>query len=456
MARALLPGALFTPFQKMNRMIKLLQAIFLVGCFSGYHALTAQNLIASGEDAYLEALYLHLHQHPELSFHEKETSARMAAELRNIGFEVTENVGGYGVVGVLKNGKGPTLLIRTDMDALPVKETTGATYASTVITTDDAGNDVGVMHACGHDMHMTVWTGTARWMAEHKKEWQGTLLMIGQPAEERGSGAREMLKDGLYARFPKPELGLALHCNATLAAGMVGVCPGYAMANVDMVDITVYGQGGHGAYPHTTKDPVVLAARIITDLQTIVSREISPLEPAVVTVGSIHGGSKGNIIPSEVKLELTLRSYTDEVRAALIEKIKRTCNGAAMGYGLPEDKYPKVVVREEFTPALRNDPVLTTRMETVFKQQLGESQVRVLGPVMGGEDFSRYGRTEDKIPIMLFWLGTIPAEKAAAAERKEIELPSLHNDSFLPEYPLAIKTGVSAMTAAALSILAKK
>ena len=291
--------------------------------------------------AYLESLYKHCHRNPELSFYEKETAARMAAELRQIGFEVTEGVGGYGVVGVLRNGEGPTVLVRADMDALPIEEATGLPYASEVTTKDEAGMEVGVMHACGHDVHMTVWTGTARQLAERKDEWSGTLLFIGQPAEERAGGAKAMLNDGLYERFPVPDHALALHVSANLEAGTVGYCPEYALANVDMMDITVYGRGGHGAYPHTTIDPVTLASRMVVALQTVVSREISPLEPAVVTVGAIHGGTKGNVIPDQVELQLTLRSYTDEVRQAVIDKIKRICNGVAMSAGLPEDTIPQ-------------------------------------------------------------------------------------------------------------------
>jgi len=417
-------------------------------------ALQAQSPAQSpAETEYLRGLYLDLHQHPELSFHEEQTSKRMAGELRKAGFEVTEKVGGYGVVGVLKNGEGKTLLVRTDTDALPITEDTGAPFASKVVVKDGAGKDVGTMHACGHDVHMSVWTGTARYLATHKDAWHGTLVFIAQPAEERGSGARIMLADGLYDRFPRPDMALALHCNATLAAGRVGYCPNYALANVDMVDITVYGEGGHGAYPHTTKDPIVLAARIITDLQTIISRENNPLEPAVLTVGSIHGGTKGNIIPSEVKLELTLRSYSMDVRNALIERIKRTCNGAAMGYGLPENKYPKVTVLDEFVPALFNDPNLTIQLASVFGKAIGEGNISKMAPVMGAEDFSRYGLMEPPVPILLYWLGTIPQAKVDAAKRGETALPSLHSAQYLPEYDLSIKTGVTTMIAGVLELM---
>lgn len=403
--------------------------------------------------AYLEKLYHHYHLHPELSFQEKETAKRVAAELRQAGFEVTENVGGYGIVGVLRNGEGPTVLVRADMDALPILEDTGLPYASTVTTKDDAGAEVGVMHACGHDVHMTVWTGTARQLAERKDGWKGTLVFIGQPAEERGGGAKAMLNDGLYERFPLPDFAIALHVSAGMEAGKVGCRSGYSLANVDMMDITVYGRGGHGAYPHTTKDPVILASRIVVALQTVVSRELSPLEPAVVTVGSIHGGTKGNVIPNEVKLELTLRSYTDEVRNAIIEKIRRICQGVAMSAGLEESQYPKVELRDEFTPATYNDPALAERVQKVFVKALGPDRTLAVDPVMGGEDFGRYGRTEEEVPIFMFWLGAVASETIAAAERGELELPSLHNSGFAPDPEPSITTGVVAMTAAILDLL---
>lgn len=409
---------------------------------------------AIAEDySYLEALYIHYHQNPELSFYEKETSRRMAEELQKIGFEVTEKVGGYGVVGVYKNGNGPTILVRADMDALPIVEETGKSYASTITTTDEQGKTVGVMHACGHDVHMTVWTGTARRLIDLKDQWSGTLVFIGQPAEERAGGAKAMLGDGLFERFPLPDYAIALHVNSNLAAGKVGYCPGFTMANVDMMDITVYGEGGHGAYPHTTKDPVILAARIVVALQTIVSREISPLEPAVVTVGAINGGTKGNVIPNEVQLQLTMRSYSDEVRNAIIEKIERICIGVAISAGLEEDQYPKIVLRDEFTPATYNQPALTGRLANVFQEALGEANVVETSPVMGGEDFSMYGRTKQEVPIMMFWLGAVEPTKVEAAAKGEVNLPSLHNSGFAPEPRASIKTGVLAMTAAALALL---
>lgn len=402
---------------------------------------------------YLEKLYRHYHANPELSFHERETAKRMAAELRELGFEVTENVGGYGLVGVMRNGEGPTVMVRADMDALPIVEATGLPYASTVTTRDDAGKEVGVMHACGHDVHMTVWTGAARQLAERQDAWQGTVVFIGQPAEERGGGAKAMLADGLYERFPVPDYAIALHVSAGMEAGKVGCRSGYSLANVDMMDITVHGQGGHGAYPHTTKDPVLLASRIVVALQSIVSRELSPLEPGVVTVGSIHGGTKGNVIPDQVKLELTLRSYTDEVRQAIINKVERICEGVAMSAGLEKHQYPEVILRDEFTPATYNDPALAKRVQSVFTEALGQDKTIEVDPVMGGEDFGRYGRTEEKVPVFMFWLGAVPKAKVAAAERGELELPSLHSAGFAPDPKPTITTGVVAMSAAVMDLL---
>jgi hippurate hydrolase len=410
----------------------------------------------ASEQAYLQALYLHLHQHPELSFFEKETAARLAQELRSAGFEVSEGIGGYGIVGLLRNGPGPVLLVRTDLDGLPVSEETGLSYASTVRTTDAAGNRVGVMHACGHDLHMTVWTGAARWLAQNRQAWQGTLLFIGQPAEERGGGAKAMLAEGLYSRFPKPDYALALHTSASLPAGTLGLCPEYAMANVDMVDITVYGKGGHGAYPHTTQDPIVLSAQIILALQTIVSRETNPLDPAVVTVGSIQGGSKGNIIGDEVRMELTLRSYRDEVRNALIQKIERICRHTAQAAGIPEDRLPVVTVRDEHVPALYNNPVLTERIRQAFERNLGPERVKMVPPVMGGEDFSRYGSTPEDVPVLLFWLGAVDPQHVAEAAAGKRKLPSLHSPQFAPLTSPSIETGVSAMLAAVLELCGKR
>ena len=432
----------------------LAPAISLVAAESAHELVTGR--VAADYPA-LEKFYTDLHLHPELSLMEEKTSAKVAAELRAAGFEVTEKFGGYGVVGVLKNGAGPTLLIRTDLDGLPVQEETGLPYASTTRVTNLAGQEVSVMQACGHDIHMTVFTGTARMLAGLRDRWAGTLVLIGQPAEEVGVGARAMLTAGLYQKFPKPDFALALHDSATMPAGTVGTVEGYIMANVDSVDITVRGVGGHGAYPQATKDPIVLAARIVGALQTIVSRETRPVEPAVVTVGSIHGGTKHNIIPNEVKLQLTLRSYSDAVRAHTIEAVKRICRGEAIAAGLPDDLMPVITIKEdEFTPATYNDPALTRRVRGALSAWLGAENVKAVDPEMGGEDFSQFGRTLDKVPVCLFRLGAVAPEKAAESQRTGVALPSLHSSRFAPVPEPTIKTGVTAMTAVALDLLRKK
>ena len=405
----------------------------------------------------LDGFYKDLHTHPELSLMEEKTSAKVAGELRTAGFDVTEKFGGYGVVAVMKNGPGPTLLIRSDLDGLPVQEETGLPYASTDRVKDLAGREVPVMQACGHDIHMSCLVGTARTLASLRDRWSGTLILIGQPAEERGIGARAMLTAGLYRKFPQPDFALALHDSATLPAGTVGTVEGFIMANVDTAEITVRGIGGHGAYPHTTKDPVVLAARIVVALQTIVSRETRPVDPAVVTVGSIHGGTKSNVIPDEVKLQLTLRSYSAGVRAHTIEAIKRICRGEAIAAGMPDDRMPIVtVVEDEFTPATFNDPALTRRVRGAFVDWLGTDAVTTIDPEMGGEDFSQFGLTTEKIPICLFRLGAVAPAKAEESKRTGVPLPSLHSSKFAPLPEPTIKTGITAMTAAVIELLPKK
>ena len=400
----------------------------------------------------LDALYQHLHAHPEISFQEEKTGQRIAVELRDAGFEVTDKVGGHGVVGVLRNGDGPVVLVRTDLDALPILEETGLPFASKARTKDDKGKEVDVMHACGHDVHMTVFSGVARLLARRKSDWHGTLLFIGQPAEERGSGARKMLAAGLYTRFPKPTVGVALHVSATLPAGTVGFTEGYALANVDSVDVTFRGVGGHGAFPHTTKDPIVLAAQAILAFQTIVSRETEPGNAAVVTVGSIHGGTKHNVIPDDVNLQITVRSYTDEVRKNAVESIRRISRGLAIAAGVPEDRQPLVTVSDEFTPALYNDPSLTGRVRSVLESTLGKEQVRQVKPVMGGEDFSEFGRTPDKVPVCMFWLGAVDPARVRESEMEKKPLPSLHSSRFHPLREPTIRTGVLAMTSVILEL----
>jgi hippurate hydrolase len=408
------------------------------------------------EYANLDQLYKHLHANPELSFHEGKTAERIAAELEKAGFTVTRNVGGYGVVGVLKNGSGPTVLVRTDLDALPVTENTGLEYASRVRVKDDQGNEVGVMHACGHDVHMSAFIGAARVLSQMKDKWSGTLVFIGQPAEERGGGATAMLADGLFTKFPKPDYCLAWHIAADLPAGSAGYCEGYALANVSSVDLTVRGVGGHGAYPHTTKDPIVIASQIVLALQTIVSREIKPIDAAVVTVGSIHGGTKHNIIPDEVHLQITVRSYLDSVHEQTIRAIERISKGIALAAGVPDDRLPIMKVTADYTPSTYNDPALVKRVAKSMQTILGAEKVGQREPVMGAEDFGRYGRTEDKIPIAMFWLGTIAEERVQQSVRDGVPLPSLHSSLFSPLPEPAIKTGVTAMTAAVLDLLSGK
>ncbi len=403
----------------------------------------------------LSALYTDLHTHPELSLMEEKTSAKVAAELRSAGFEVTEKFGGTGVVGVLRNGPGPTLLIRTDMDALPVKEDTGLPYASTVRTLNLSGTEVPVMHACGHDIHMTVFVGTARVLAGMRDKWAGTLVLVGQPAEEMVVGARNMLTAGLYRQFPKPDFAIGLHDEPSLATGTVGFAEGYFTANADSVDITVRGIGGHGSRPENTKDPIVLASQIVLALQTIVSREIHPGERAVVTVGTIHGGTKNNIIPDDVKLQLTLRSYSDDVREHLVASIRRICRGEAIAAGIPEDLMPVVAVVGSSAEAIYNDPALTRRVRAAVADRLGADHVVSAEPIMGSEDFSQYGRTVEKVPLCFFMLGATDPGRLAESRRTGVPVPTLHSSKFAPVPEPTIKTGVAAMTAAALDLLAK-
>jgi len=400
----------------------------------------------------LLSLYKDLHANPELSYQEFETSEKLANLLESIGYEVTRNVGGNGVVALLKNGNGKNIMFRADMDGLPVEEKTGARYASQKKVTNLDGEEVFTMHACGHDVHMTVLIGVAEYLFENKSEWQGNLILVLEPAEEVSGGARNMIKDGLFTRFPRPDYNLAFHVNAGMPTGKVGFLPGWAMANVDSVDITVKGIGGHGAYPHTTKDPIVIAANIVTQLQTIVSRQIAPTDPAVVTVGSIHGGTKHNVIPNEVKLQLTLRSYTDEVRNETISSIKKIVKGSAISAGLSEENYPVIEIKDEYTPAVFNNPSLVEKIQKSFVKSLGEKNVIKVSPVMGGEDFGMFGRVEPIIPTALFWLGAVNTKVYEKAQKEDLILPSLHSDLFLPDAEPAIATGVKAMTSAILDL----
>lgn len=395
-------------------------------------------------------LYKDLHSHPELSLQEVRSAGKMAELLRQAGFTVTEKVGGTGVVAVLKNGDGPTLLVRTDLDGLPVTEKTGLEYASKEEVRRPDGSITGVMHACGHDVHMTCWVGTAELMAKAKDRWSGTLVFIAQPAEEIGAGAKAMLKDGLFERFPKPDFGLALHTDNVLPYGEIGFVEGYALANVDSVDITVHGRGGHGAHPQSTIDPIVIAARIVLDVQTIISRETDPLDAAVITVGSIHGGTKHNIIPSEVKLQLTVRSFKETTRKHLLDAIDRVSKGAAAVAGAPE---PTITIDSNFTPATYNDPKLTRATVDGLKAVLGETHLHPLAPVMGGEDFSQYSLAG--VPCCMLRLGTIDPELFEKEKKGEAIIPSLHSPQYAPVPRPSIQTGVEAMTAAILRIVGK-
>ena len=398
-------------------------------------------------------LYKFLHSNPELSWQEDKTASHLADILEADGYEVTRGVGKKGVVAILENGKGPTLMIRADMDALPVEEKTNLKYASKVRQINRFGKEVPVMHACGHDIHMSVLIGTAKNLISMKNSWSGTLMLVLQPAEEVGQGSLAMLEDGLFERFPRPDFNLALHVGGMGPAGTIGYQLGYAMANVDSVDIIVNGVGGHGAYPHTTIDPIVLASQIVLSLQTIVSRKIDPLEPAVVTVGSIHGGLKHNIISEEVRLQLTLRSYSDEVREKTIDEIKKIVKGLGIAAGLPESKMPKVLLKDEYTPALYNDPEFSRKVLSFISKEIGDENVSEISAVMGGEDFARYGRQNPKIPSLLFWLGGTSKEDWKKYQNNEIELVSIHSPFFAPDPKPTITTGIKAMSASALGLL---
>jgi len=409
----------------------------------------------------LVAIYKHIHQNPELSTEEKETSALLAGELRRLGFEVTERVGkydvpdkiSYGVVGVLLNGPGPTVMVRTELDALPVEEKTGLPYASHV-KVKQADGEVSVMHACGHDLHMSSWIGTARMLVALKNEWSGTLLMIGQPSEEGLGGAKAMLMDGLYTRFPRPDFVLALHDNPTVAAGKVAWKEGSMLASADGVDITVRGYGGHGAAPHMTKDPIVMASEIVLLLQTIVSRQTDPFDSVVITVGSFHAGTKRNIIPDEAHLELTVRTMKPEVREKVLASIKRIAEGVATAGGVPSERAPVVRVVSS-TPATINNPELSRRVGAALERALGKENALPAEPIMASEDFSQYGLTDPKPPYVMFWLGATDPKRLEEAREKGTQLPSLHSSEFYPVAEPAIHTGVKAMTASVLELLKK-
>lgn len=410
------------------------------------------------------SIYKDIHAHPELSTQEQRTSAIVAKELRAAGCEVVDNFGKYdkpnlkcyGVVGIMKNGNGPTVLVRTDMDALPVEEQTNAPYASKVTATNNDGKEVPVMHACGHDIHMSSFIGTARTLQKLKDQWSGTVIFVGQPAEEMVGGARAMLNAGLYNRFGKPNYALGFHDDAEIEAGKIGVTEGYACANVDSVNVTVKGMGGHGAYPHKTKDPVVLAAQMINAWQTIASRQNNPLDPIVVTVGSIHGGTKHNIIPDEVKMQITVRTYKPEVREHVLKAIAEIANGCAMAAGFPADRMPEVtVLKEEAVMSMYNNPELTKRIATALKTAIGKDNVVPKEPTMGGEDFSEFSLADHSIPAFMFSVGAVDPAKVADSKKNGTPLPSLHSSKFLPVAEPTIRTAIIGMSSAVLELLKK-
>jgi hippurate hydrolase len=400
-----------------------------------------------------ESLYRELHQNPELSLKEFRTAARMADELSRLGFKVTTGVGGNGVVGVFTNGKGPVLMLRTDMDALPVKEMTGLPFASQVVAVDNRGTETPVMHACGHDMHMTLWLGTLETLVSLKSRWKGTIVAVAQPAEEVSGGSGQMIADGLFSRFPVPDYALAWHVSPDLPAGTVGYYPGPIFAGVNSVDVKIFGVGGHGAMPHKTIDPIVLTARIILDYQTIVSREINPVSPAVVTVGSVHGGTKHNIIPSEVDLQLTIRFFTEDVYRQIIAALTRITEGVAYSAGLTDDQLPTITVGSEYTPPVANDPDLVNSAAASMESILGAGKTIRVDPSTVAEDFGKYGRTNEKIKIGLFWLGSVSQAKYDDSILKNYNLPALHSGTYQPDFEPTYISGVSAMSKAVIDLL---
>src|SRR5271169_1378196 len=406
--------------------------------------------------------YKHFHANPELSTQEKETSVLVAGTLGKLGYDVTERFGqyedanlvSYGVVALMKNGPGPTVYVRTELDALPVRENTGLPYASKV-TVKRANDEVGVMHACGHDLHMTVFLGTAKMLAEEKSHWSGTVVLIAQPAEETASGAAAMLRAGLYAKFPKPDYVLALHDSAVVPAGKVAWHEGPMLAGADAIDITIRGFGGHGAMPNVTKDPIVIAAELVVFLQTIVSREEDPLQPAVITVGSFHAGTKHNIIPDNAHLQLTVRTMTPGQREKTLAAITRATNGIAAAAGIPAERAPIIEISKDNVPATINDPLLTRRVAMTMEKVLGKENVVPGKPIMASEDFSLYAFNDPKPPITMFWLGATDPAKLKDVEEKGTRLPGLHSSEFAPVPEPAIRTGVKAMTSVVMDLLKK-
>lgn len=428
--------------------------IFIFLLYTSFYSVSAQSIqdqVSDNLNSWI-SLYESLHTSPEVSSEEKETSERLASILEDLGYKVTRGVGGYGIVGMMENGPGPVILVRTDMDALPVTEQTGLPYSSQTKTMASTGTETGIMHACGHDIHMTNWVGTATLMASRKDQWSGTLLFIGQPAEETGAGAKGMLDAQLFERFPRPEMAFGMHVLPDLAAGRIGYRAKGAMASVDMLRIVVHGRGGHGASPHQAIDPIVLAASMIMDFQTIVSRNVSPFDPAVVTVGAIHGGTKGNIIPEKVEMLLTLRTYDVEVRALLLKRLKEIGDNKAAGMGLTEEEYPEIHFAETSTPVTYNDPELTAQVNEAIAAELGTEVLAEVGPFTFGEDFSRYSQPED-IRGVMFYLGTVSEDRLRGYAADNRMPPGLHSAYYYPDAELSIKTGVTAMTAVLMEVM---
>ncbi len=433
----------------MKRIIHVLFLTLCLRCYAPADQPCAPDSWIDKELPQLVETYCWLHSNPEVSFQEEQTAARVASFWEKYDYDVTTNVGGHGVVGIMKNGPGKTVMLRCDFDALPVTEQTQLPYASNVRIELPGGGTSGVMHACGHDIHMTNLIAVAKYMSEHRDQWTGTLMLVGQPAEERGAGAKAMLADKLFERFPKPDFAVACHTSADTAAGTIKVLPGFALANVDSVDIKVKGRGGHGSAPHTAVDPIVQAAHLVLALQTIVSREVKPTEPAVVTVGSIHGGTKHNIIPNDCHLQITVRSYDDQVREQVLDSIRKKAEAIAQLFDAPK---PDVTVSEG-TPSLKNDAELTERLKTVFVAALGSESVLDDEPAMGGEDFSRFGRAG--VPILMYRLGTVSQQRLDRFKALDVPPPSLHSSQYYPDAEPSLRTGIKSMSAAALSLLAK-
>jgi amidohydrolase len=439
----------------MKPSVTLLNSLILAGAISGAAhaaplpaAITAQ--LGANYPA-IETLYQDLHRTPELAFNEHQTAKKLAERVKALGYDVTTGVGGTGVVAILRNGPGPTVMLRTEIDGLPVQEKTGLAFASTATTKNAAGETVSVMHACGHDVHMSAWYGTAKLMADNRKQWSGTLMLVGQPAEEPLTGSAAMIKDGLFTRFPKPDYALSMHDEATLPAGVVGYKAEHFRASADTVSITIFGQGGHGAVPHETRDPVVMSARVVMALQTLISRENNPMDPVVITVGSIHGGTQANIVPDQVKLQLTVRTFRPEVRKRVLASIVREVKGEALAAGAPKE--PLVDIKPG-ADAVYNDPALTERAVAAVRAALGEEKVTPMPPKMTSEDFANYGQAGVK--AVLLHVGAVNAEKLAASKKAGVPLPGTHSPQWAPEFKPTVNSFIIAETAILLDLLAPK